>query len=173
MTSAKDMQLNEFTSDLASSKSAPGGGSAAALQGAIGAGLIAMVCSLTLRSNNPQQYIELNKDAVGKCKKIQQDLLSYIDADMQEVNNYFRNVMTLPKDTDEQKAARKDAMQTAFKALATPPLNTIRACYEAAKILESVFGKSYAMAQSDLGCAASSLISAAECAWLNVKANTD
>ena len=77
----------------------------------------------------------------------------------------------MPKDTDEQKAARKAAMQEALKGCTISPFQMMELCVEALEVVTALVGKTNASAASDLGCAALNLRSAIQGAWLNVCIN--
>ena len=77
----------------------------------------------------------------------------------------------MPKDTDEQKQARTQAMQTALKACTQTPFEMMQLAYDSLKLTQSIVGRSNASAASDLGCAALSLKAAIQGAWLNVLIN--
>lgn len=77
----------------------------------------------------------------------------------------------MPKDTDEEKAARKAAMQEALKGCTKTPFEMMELACQALELTRSVVGKLNASAASDLGCAALSLKAAIQGAWLNVLIN--
>ena len=119
--------LNTFLDDLASSKPAPGGGSAAALCGAVGAALVSMVANLTV---GRKKYAGVEEQVQGLLKQaddLRATLLALIEEDI-AVYTDVSNAGKMPRDTDEQKAARTEAMQAALKAATLPPMKIVQAC---------------------------------------------
>ena len=165
-----DLTVTDFSHTMASDAPAPGGGSASALNGAIGAGLIAMVCSLTRGRKKYAEFEELAAGVQAEAQALEQRFLTIIDTDT-EAFNAVSAVFAMPKDTDEQKAARKAAMQEALKKCTDTPMEMMRLSLEGMKLIESICGKLNASAASDLGCAVLSLRSAVQGAWLNVLIN--
>jgi len=165
-----EMTVSQFADVLASDAPAPGGGSASALNGAIGAGLAAMVCALTVGKKKYVEFEGLAKETEGKALALKDKFVAIIDTDT-EAFNAVSAVFTMPKDTDEQKAARKAAMLEALKGCTVSPYQMMELAAEALELVSSLVGKSNATAASDLGCAALNLKSAIQGAWLNVCIN--
>jgi formiminotetrahydrofolate cyclodeaminase len=121
-----DLSLKDFLKETASNSPAPGGGSVSALAGALGAALTLMVTNLTADS---EEIALLRKDG----EKLLSDLEEYIDADTVA----FTKVMAsykLPKATDEEKALRSSAIQSALKEAAVLPMNTAESCIEVMRL---------------------------------------
>lgn len=165
-----EMTVSEFAAVMASDAPAPGGGSASALNGAIGAGLAAMVCALTVGKKKYAEYEALAVEAEKKAVALKDRFIEIIDSDT-EAFNAVSAVFTMPKDTDEEKAARKAAMQEALKACTISPFEMMELATQALEVVTALVGKSNASAASDLGCAALNLRSAIQGAWLNVCIN--
>lgn len=165
-----DRTVTGFVDLMASSEPAPGGGSAAALQGALGAALTAMVCALTKGKKKYADWQELITAAQQEAVALKNRYLDVIDRDTEAFNGVSA-VFAMPKDTEEQKSVRAQAMQTALKACTETPFEMMQLAYEALKLTKSVVGRSNASAASDLGCAALSLKAAMQGAWLNVLIN--
>ena len=165
-----EMTVSQFADVMASDAPAPGGGSASALNGAIGAGLAAMVCALTVGKKKYVEFEDLAKETEGKALALKDKFVAIIDTDT-EAFNAVSAVFTMPKDTDEQKAARKAAMLEALKGCTVSPYQMMELAAEALELVSSLVGKSNATAASDLGCAALNLKSAIQGAWLNVCIN--
>ena len=160
-----EMKVNEFVDLMASDEPAPGGGSAAALEGALGAALTAMV--------GKKKYADVQELAIESQKKgneLKAQFVDVIDRDT-EAFNAVSAVFAMPKDTDEEKAARKAAMQEALKGCTKTPFEMMELACQALELTRSVVGKLNASAASDLGCAALSLKAAIQGAWLNVLIN--
>ncbi len=165
-----DMTVTAFADLTASDAPAPGGGSAAALEGALGAGLMAMVCALTQGKKKYADVQELTAGVGEKAQALKDRYVDIIDRDT-EAFNAVSAVFAMPKDTDEQKAARSAAMQEALKGCTKTPLEMMELACQALELAKSVAGRSNASAASDLGCAALSLKASIQGAWLNVLIN--
>ena len=108
-----EMKVNEFVDLMASDEPAPGGGAAPALEGAQGAALTAMVCALTVGKKKYADVQELAIESQKKGNELKAQFVDVIDRDT-EAFNAVSAVFAMPKDTDEEKAARKAAMQEAL-----------------------------------------------------------
>ena len=162
--------LKSFTDVLASEAPAPGGGSAAALEGAIGIALTHMVGSLTAGKAKYEEHQEFVKTMMADAQRIQKDFIDVIDRDT-EAFNAVSAVFAMPKDTDEQKAARKEAMQNALKGCTQTPYEMMCYALAALELTAKAVGKTNTSAASDLGVAALSLKAAVQGAWLNILIN--
>lgn len=165
-----DMQVTEFVNLMASDAPAPGGGSAAALEGALGAALTAMVCALTVGKKKYADVQELAVESQKKADDLKARFVDVMDRDT-EAFNAVSAVFAMPKDTDEQKAARKAAMQEALKGCTKTPFEMMQLACETLELTRSLVGRLNASAASDLGCSALSLRAAIQGAWLNVLIN--
>ena len=128
----KDLTINEFLEQTASSEPLPGGGCTAALSAALAASLTEMVANLTIGREEFQaveaEMKEIAQTAADLRKKLQND----IDNDARA----YREVLAafkLPKNTDDEKKQRSHAIQQAFKTAATVPLSVAR---DALKIMD-------------------------------------
>lgn len=169
------MQLTEMTTQqfidlLASDAPAPGGGSAAALAGAQGCALGAMVCALSIGKTKYAEFEELDKATQEKLLELKDAFLKAMDEDTATFG-VMTKVFAMPKGTDEEKAARRAAMQEALKVCTKIPFTMLGFCVEALKNINAIVGKSNQSAASDLGVAAVSLSAAVRGAWLNVLIN--
>lgn len=165
-----DMQITEFMQTLGSDAPAPGGGSAAALSASMGASLVMMVAQLTIGKKKYAEYDEEMKEVLKDATDAQDWLLTAIDKDTEAFNDVSA-VFSMPKETDEDKAKRREAMQVALKGAAKSPYSMMEAMLEMLKITDRAIGKSNTNAASDLGVAALSLKSGLQSAWLNVLIN--
>ena len=165
-----ELKVNEFCDVLSSDAPAPGGGSTAALEGAVGAALTAMVASLTVGKKKYAEYEENAKAIIEKANAIKVKFIDVLDRDTEAFNGVSA-VFEMPKNTDEEKAARKAAMQKALKACTETPMEMMELCLESLKITESILGKFNTSAASDLGVSALSIKAAVQGAWLNVLIN--
>lgn len=165
-----EMKVNEFVDLMASDEPAPGGGSAAALEGALGAALTAMVCALTVGKKKYADVQELAIESQKKGNELKAQFVDVIDRDT-EAFNAVSAVFAMPKDTDEEKAARKAAMQEALKGCTKTPLEVMEVTYQTLLIIKEMLGGYNTSAASDFGCAALSLKAGIQGAWLNVLIN--
>lgn len=162
--------VSEFLQELASHSPAPGGGSVAALAGALGTGLIAMVCRLTLGKKKYEDVQAEMEKTLKQAERIREIFTALIDRDT-EAFNKLMEAYGLPKETDEQKALRDVAIQSTTKEAALIPLEVMHHCVDALATAKVVAQKGNTNAISDAGTSALMLGSALESAALNVRIN--
>lgn len=165
-----ELTVRSFADLLASNAPAPGGGSTAALEGALGAALSAMVSALTVGRKKYEEHWALNEEINQKADTLKEAFLTAINKDTDAFNS-FTSAMAMPKETPEEKAARSTAMQEALIACTESPYHMMELCLQALKLVDTQLGKTNANAMSDLGVAALSLGAAIHGAWLNVLIN--
>lgn len=165
-----ELKVNEFVDVLGSDAPAPGGGSAAALSAAMGISLTKMVCELTIGKKKYAEFEAEIKQVYEDSVKLQSSLLKAIDEDT-EAFNVVSAVFSMPKETDEEKAARREAMQSALQGAAKSPYHMMELMVEALHVTSRAVGKSNTNAASDLGVAALNLKAGLQGAWLNVLIN--
>lgn len=164
------MTVKDFCELLSSDAPAPGGGSSSALSGALGAALTEMVSALSLGRDKYKEHEGLNRDIIMESSKLRLQLIDVIDRDT-EAFNKVSAVFVMPKNTDKEKEARKQAMQAALKACTLPPFEMMECSFEVLKLLEKALGRTNTNALSDLAVAGLSLKTAIQGAWLNIIAN--
>ena len=165
-----ELKTAEFVDLLASDAPAPGGGSAAALEGALGAALTAMVCGLTVGKKKYAEYQELAQSAQAKATDLKARFVDVMDRDT-EAFNVVSAAFGMPKETDEEKAARSAAIQKGLEGCTKTPFEMMELAVETLELTASILGKSNDSAASDLGVSALSLRAAIQGAWLNVLIN--
>lgn len=165
-----ELKTAEFVDLLASDAPAPGGGSAAALEGALGAALTAMVCGLTVGKKKYAEFEELAQSAQAKALDLKARFVDVMDRDT-EAFNVVSAAFGMPKATDEEKAARSAAIQKGLEGCTKTPFEMMELAVETLELTASILGKSNDSAASDLGVSALSLRSAIQGAWLNVLIN--
>ena len=165
-----DLKVTEFVDLLASDAPAPGGGSAAALEGAIGAALTAMVCGLTKGKKKFAEFNDLAVEAEVKALALKDRFVDVMDRDT-EAFNVVSAAFGMPKETDEEKAARSAAIQKGLEGCTATPFEMMEIALETLELTDSILGKSNDSAASDLGVSALSLRAAIQGAWLNVLIN--
>jgi formiminotetrahydrofolate cyclodeaminase len=164
------MTVARLLAALASPDPTPGGGTAAALAGAMGTSLLVMVTGLAKSKNNLDDEKSALATAKAALEPITARLTELADADTQA----FDAVMAayrLPKASDEDKAARTRAIQAALRGATEVPLETLRACVDAAAHGRVVANYGNSSAASDVGVALGLLKAAADGAASNVRIN--
>ncbi len=164
------MSLKNFMSELASSSPAPGGGSVAALSGSLGASLIEMVCNLTIgKEKYKDSWAEIEKVLV-KIPVIRMRLLELVDED----TNAFNDVMAafrMPKETDEQKAARSSAIQEGYKKAIATPIETASNCLGVMELSGTVAKYGNSNSITDVGVGVQMAATGLDGAIYNVRIN--
>jgi formiminotetrahydrofolate cyclodeaminase len=122
-----DLKTVELLDRIASSQPTPGGGSAAALAGALGASLVAMVASMPKTRTGSDEDRRTLDEVLGEVVKTGAQLRRLVDEDAQAYDAVIA-ARRQPKATDEEKAARQSAIDAALKHAAEVPLQTAHAC---------------------------------------------
>ena len=162
--------LNAFLDELASSSPAPGGGSVAALSGALGAALTSMVCNLTVGKKKYAAVEDEMKKILAQAEEMRGLFTSLIDKDTAAFNKVME-AYSLPKDTDPQKALRTAAIREATKEATMVPLEVMKHCIDALALAQQVAASGNVNSVSDAGVSALMLYAAVESAALNVRIN--
>ena len=166
----KNKSLQEFLDELASNAPTPGGGSGAAVMGAMGAALISMVCNITIGKKGYEEVEDDMKDVLKQAEALRDRLTDMIRADV-EVFDRLMAAYGLPKETDEEKAARSEEIQASLKEATDVPLNCARACAEAIDLCRVAAEKGNLNVVSDAGVAVVAADAAMKSAALNVYIN--
>ena len=147
-----DQRLVDLLAAFRSSEPTPGGGSASALGGAIGAALLAMVAGLPKpRIRTPAEQNQL-ADACSRCASISDRLAALMDRDSVAYDGVVA-AFRLPKASDDEKTERSVRIQEALRAATEAPLDVMRACVEAIHLAETVaaFGNPNAASDVQVG----------------------
>ena len=166
----KDMNVQNFLDQLASQASTPGGGSAAAIMGAMGAALVSMVCNLTIGKKNYAAVEGDLKQVLQQSEALRQRLTGMVADDIR-VFNQVMGAYGMPKDTDEQKSSRGSAIQDALKEATVVPLACAKACAEVIDLSRVAAEKGNLNVISDAGVAVMAAYGALKSAALNVYIN--
>jgi len=166
----KHLTVNNFTDLLSSNAPAPGGGSVAALNAALAAGLSAMVANLTFENKNYTDVREPMESAGRKAQALKVKALQLIDDDT-EAFNVWMQAMRMKKKTDEQKAKRNAAIQEAVLGAINIPHSTLNLCPDILKLAEYVLKNGNQNAMSDAAVAVKQSQAGAWGAYYNVLIN--
>jgi methenyltetrahydrofolate cyclohydrolase len=165
-----NLRITEFLDELASSSPAPGGGSVAALSGALGAALTSMVCNLTIGKKKYAAVEQEMKTILVKSEELRKTLTDLIVRDTEAFNKVME-AYSLPKETDDQKALRTAAIQEATKEATLVPLRVMKLIVDGLALAKIIAEKGNVNSISDAGVSALMLYAAAEGASLNVQIN--
>lgn len=166
----RDRRIGEFLETLGSDSPTPGGGAAAAVAGASGAALIGMVANLTIDKAGYEEAWDRMREILPVVGAGRDELLELADRDaaaFDEVMAAFR----MPKETDDEKAARRGAIQLAFEGAASVPLRVAERAAEMIDLGREAVTLGNDNAASDGLSAAYLLYAAVECAAANVLIN--
>jgi formiminotetrahydrofolate cyclodeaminase len=162
--------MRTFLDEVASVSPAPGGGSVAALAGALGAALTSMVCHLTVGKKKYADVQDEMKKVLEQSEHLRVQFTECIERDTTAFNKVME-AFALPKDTDPQKALRGAAIREATKEATLVPLEVMKHCIDALALAQAVASKGNANSVSDAGVSAFMLHAALEGAALNVRIN--
>lgn len=170
MNNLSNSSINEFLDDLASNKPAPGGGAVSALCGALGAALTSMVAHFTVGKKKYLMHEELMQGILSDLVQVRDNLSENIEKDA-EVFTAVTDAYGLPKDSPEEKVARKEAIENALKEATLIPFEVMTLCISGLSISAKAMGKSNTHVITDLGAAAIMLNAAIKASMLNVLIN--
>ena len=171
-----DKSCKDFTIELASKASVPGGGGASALCGALGTALGNMVGSLTVGKKKYADVEPEIKATMEKAEKVWRELLDLIQRDA-DVFEPLSKAYGLPKETEEEKAHKAEVMEKCLKEACSVPMDIMVKCCEAIELQKVFADKGSTLAISDAGvgvafCKAA-LLGASLNVFINTKAMTD
>ncbi len=162
----KEMTVQEFIEKLASDAPTPGGGTAAAIMGAMGAGLFKMTIDITAKKVDDDLLKSIGESMQGAYE----EFLTLADKDAEAFDEYMK-AKAMPKGTEEEKAARKEALKTARIKSIEAPMQTLERSLEVLQAFDMIKDKISKYVLSDVVGGASALKSAAKIAYANVKIN--
>jgi formiminotetrahydrofolate cyclodeaminase len=165
-----DKPLRQFLDELASGAPTPGGGSVAATTGAMAAGLLTMVCDLTI---GKKQYAEFEEEARGlreRAEALRSELQALAQADV-DVFGHLSAAYKLPRTTDADAASRRAAIQKVTREATAVPLRIARAITALLPLCAPLARHGNRSAVSDIGVAALLIKAAVPAALLNVDIN--
>ncbi|MCX5657366.1 MAG: cyclodeaminase/cyclohydrolase family protein [Candidatus Omnitrophica bacterium] len=165
-----NQSLKKYLDDLAARQATPGGGSAAALTGALAAGLLSMVSNYTL--GNPK-YKAVEEEVTGYLKESESLRLRFmelIDLDAASYDKVYQ-AQKLPKETPEEKNSRREKIREAVKEAAVVPIEICQLSYRALKFCEMMLEKTNVNLVSDLAVSGALLEGGFKAALINVEIN--
>src|SRR5438046_6150639 len=164
------MNLREFCNETLSDSPAPGGGSVAALMGALGASLGGMVANLSAGKRGWDDKLEYFSNSAVKAQQLKDELLSLVDEDTAAFNKVM-DAFALSKDSAEEKAARVAAIEQATKYATEVPLKVMETASKSYELLAEMADKGNPASVSDVGVGAIATRACIAGAALNVRIN--
>lgn len=160
----------DFVDEVSRDTPAPGGGSVAALAGALGGALAAMVANLSVgKAEFDDRYEELCSIA-ERAQQVKDALVRSVDEDTRAFDSVIE-AMRMPKDTEAERAERAKAMEEGYKAATLVPLDTVRLCRDALALCKRMAGMADPEMVSDVGTGAHMAYAGAQAAAYNVRIN--
>lgn len=167
----RNQPLASFFDALASGSPTPGGGSAAALSGALAASLISMVCNISLnRTNGAPDEADAIRSVLAQAEDLRGEFQQLAEDDI-EIFNRLAAAYKLPRTTDADAASRRAAIQKVTRQAAEVPLRTARAAVHLLPLCTSMVNRCSRMLVSDIGVAAALARATAQSALLSVEIN--
>lgn len=166
-----NMNLRAFANETAKDSATPGGGSISAYVGALGAALGTMVANLSAGKRGWDDRLEEFSTWAEKGQKLKDTLLRLVDEDTQAFNQIMA-AFRLPKESAEEKAARKQAIQDATRYAIETPMRTMEAAFEVFELAEAMVKEGNPNSVSDAGVGALCARAAVYGGWMNVRINT-
>jgi glutamate formiminotransferase/formiminotetrahydrofolate cyclodeaminase len=164
------MDLRQFCNETLSDSPAPGGGSVAALMGALGVSLGGMVANLSAGKRGWDDKLSYFSEWAVKAQQLKDELLFLVDEDTAAFNKVV-TAFGLPKDSPEEKAARSAAIQSANKYAAEIPLRVMETSFKAYQLLGEMAEKGNPASISDVGVGTFAVHACIEGAAMNVRIN--
>ncbi len=164
------MTVEGFVDEVSSNSPAPGGGSAAALAGSLGAALAAMVANLTVGKAGYESAWASSSSLAEQAQALKAALLRAVDDDTKAFDDVLA-AMRSPKQTEEQKRAREAAIAAAYEKATSVPLATARLCLRALELAEQAAVTGNRNSASDAGVGALLARAGLEAAILNIRIN--
>ncbi|MCQ2545752.1 MAG: cyclodeaminase/cyclohydrolase family protein [Clostridia bacterium] len=165
-----DLKVKEYLDILISDEPAPGGGSVSALAGAQGAALMSMVCDLTIMKKKYADDHELCESLKAEARELYTELSAAIDKDT-DAYNLVAAAFKMPKETDEEKAARKKAIADGTLEATKVPYSVMQMGMKGLEIADKLYGHFNTNCASDFGVGVLNFMACIKGAWLNVKIN--
>ena len=165
-----EVSVREFSEQLASKAPTPGGGSAAALAGALGAGLVSMVCNFTV---GREKYADVEDEMQGvlrRSEELRGELERAVEDDVAAYGGYSE-AQRMPRETDDERRAREAALDAALRASTVVPLEVAERCAELLELAVRAAELGNRFLISDAAVGAELAAGARSSAELNVRLN--
>jgi formiminotetrahydrofolate cyclodeaminase len=166
-----NQSLQNFIDEISSSSPTPGGGSVSAFCGVLGTSLGLMVCNLTIGKKKYESVQEEILQLKSNLEKYKEKFLELYDLDSKAFDKVM-DAFKLPKETDEEKSRRTEAIENATIEATETPINVIKTSLEALNEIVRLSEIGNQNSLSDTGVAIQLLKTCAEGAMLNVMINT-
>ena len=166
----KGLTIQQFVEQLSSDSATPGGGTAAALSGSMGASLVSMVIRISMRKIKEEEIINEFNEILNNTDNLSKELIFLMDKDAESFDKVM-SAFKLPKKTAEQKEERKEKIQIALKDAALTPLKTMEEVSKVCKFAKRVMQYVPGSVISDIGVSALLAESALNGAYYNVLIN--
>ena len=165
-----ELNLREFANELSIDSPAPGGGSTAALCGALSASLSSMVSNLTVGKKEYESVQKEMKEVAKKAQVLKDEFLRAVDLDTAAFNKIM-DAFRMKKKTEEQRIEKEKAVEEATKEATLVPFEVLKKSLDALNLAKTVATKGFKNSLSDAGVAGLAAQAAAEGAYYNVKIN--
>lgn len=165
-----DMKIREFTEALRAKTPTPGGGGAAAITGALGAALVMMAAEFTIENEKYAEEELTAKSVRAYMSPIYMNLLAMADQDKQAYEK-VATALKMPRETEEEKAARNEALGAAYRISAKVCLNVMDLCHGGLKEINKAAGHTNPNLDSDLVVAYYNFVASFKSAYHLIKQN--
>src|SRR5437763_15713355 len=169
-TGVLDLAVHDFSAQLAAKQPTPGGGSAAALVGALGAGLVSMVCQYTVGRERYADVEEAAQRVLVRAEELRVELEQAVEEDVAAYGSYSR-AQSMPRETDAEQGARNAALQMALRESTSVPLGVAERCTELLELAVEAVEIGNPFLISDAAVGAELAAAARASAELNVRLN--
>jgi formiminotetrahydrofolate cyclodeaminase len=162
--------IDDFLERLASADPTPGGGSAAAIMGAMGAALVSMVCNVSIGKKGCEAVEPELRAVLAQCEALRRRLAAMVAQDVAAFDGLM-GAYKLAKNSEDEKARRADAIQASLRHATEVPLACARACGQVIELARRAAQNGYRHVISDAGVGVAAADSALRSAALNVFIN--
>ena len=169
-TGVLDLAVHDFSAQLAAKQPTPGGGSAAALVGGLGAGLVSMVCRYTVGRERYADVEEAAQRVLVRAEELRVELEQAVEEDVAAYGSYSR-AQSMPRETDAEQGARNAALQMALRESTSVPLGVAERCTELLELAVEAAEIGNPFLISDAAVGAELAAAARASAELNVRLN--
>tara|TARA_X000001036_G_scaffold32162_3_gene26322 strand:+ start:735 stop:2411 length:1677 start_codon:yes stop_codon:yes gene_type:complete len=165
-----DLSSRNFSDEVSRETPVPGGGSVSSYVGALGTSLAGMVANLSCNTRGWENKVEIFSDKAYKINNVREKLISLVDEDAHSFNSIME-AYKLPKDSEENKKVRSEAIKDATLYAAQIPLNIMIESHKSYEIIEFLAKEGNQSSLSDSGVACLCVHTAIHGAFLNVRIN--